>query len=254
MPEHSFDVELAQEFGVNAAILFKNICFWIEKNRANGKNFFDGDYWTYNSKRAFAIMFPYMSERQVGTALQKLIDARMIKTGNYNEDKRDKTMWYALDINGACIIQKCNSHLTKVHNGDDENVRPLPDNKTAYIKTDINTDNIQSASRPEYYNNGKECTRAGKKKEETPKQERFIIPPTIDMVRAYCQERNNTIDPEQFCDYYTAGGWTIGKRKMIDWQATIRTWEKRDAQKRNQSSDAFSEVLHREMERIGGKP
>ena len=116
MPEHSFDVEIAREFGVNAAILFKNICFWIEKNKANGKNYFDGDYWTYNSKRAFSILFPYMSERQVGTALQKLIHARMIKTGNYNADKRDQTMWYALDINGACIMQKCNSHLTKAHN------------------------------------------------------------------------------------------------------------------------------------------
>ena len=140
MAEHSFDVELAREFGVNAAILFNNICFWINKNRANGKNFFDGDYWTYNSKRAFAELFPYMSERQVGSALQKLVEARMIKTGNYNEDKRDKTTWYALDINGACMVQKCKFHLTKSYNGNSENVRPLPYNKHTDINTDINTD------------------------------------------------------------------------------------------------------------------
>ena len=142
MAEHSFDIELAREFGVNAAILFNNICFWINKNRANGKNFFDGDYWTYNSKRAFAELFPYMSERQVGSALQKLIDARMIKTGNYNEDKRDKTTWYALDINGACMVQKCKLHLTKSYNGNSENVRPFPYNKHTDINTDINTDII----------------------------------------------------------------------------------------------------------------
>lgn len=142
MAEHSFDIELACEFGVNAAILFNNICFWINKNRANGKNFFDGDYWTYNSKRAFAELFPYMSERQVGSALQKLVEARMIKTGNYNEDKRDKTTWYALDINGACMVQKCKTHLTKSYNGNSENVRPLPYNKHTDINTDINTDNI----------------------------------------------------------------------------------------------------------------
>ena len=140
MAEHSFDIELAREFGVNAAILFNNICFWINKNRANGKNFFDGDYWTYNSKRAFAELFPYMSERQVGSALQKLVEARMIKTGNYNEDKRDKTTWYALDINGACMVQKCKIHLTKSYNGNSENVRPLPYNKHTDINTDINTD------------------------------------------------------------------------------------------------------------------
>lgn len=142
MAEHSFDIELAREFGVNAAILFNNICFWISKNRANGKNFFDGDYWTYNSKRAFAELFPYMSERQVGSALQKLVEARMIKTGNYNEDKRDKTTWYALDINGACMVQKCKIHLTKSYNGNSENVRPLPYNKHTDINTDINTDII----------------------------------------------------------------------------------------------------------------
>ena len=140
MAEHSFDIELAREFGVNAAILFNNICFWINKNRANGKNFFDGDYWTYNSKRAFAELFPYMSERQVGSALQKLVEARMIKTGNYNEDKRDKTTWYALDINGACMVQKCKIHLTKSYDGNSENVRPLPYNKHTDINTDINTD------------------------------------------------------------------------------------------------------------------
>nr|DAP21460.1 MAG TPA: hypothetical protein [Caudoviricetes sp.] len=140
MPEHSFDIDLAQEFGVNAAILFKNICFWIDKNRANGTNIFDGDCWTYNSKRAFSELFPYMSERQVGSALQKLIDARMIKTGNYNEDKRDKTTWYALDINGVCMVQKCKTHLTKSYNGNCENVRPLPYNKHTDINTDINTD------------------------------------------------------------------------------------------------------------------
>lgn len=140
MAEHSFDIDLAQEFGVNAAILFKNICFWIDKNRANGTNIFDGDCWTYNSKRAFSELFPYMSERQVGSALQKLIEARMIKTGNYNEDKRDKTTWYALDINGVCMVQKCQTHLTKSHNGNGENVRPLPYNKHTDINTDINTD------------------------------------------------------------------------------------------------------------------
>ena len=140
MAEHSFDIELAREFGVNAAILFKNICFWIDKNRANGTNIFDGDCWTYNSKRAFSELFPYMSERQVGSALQKLVEAKMIKTGNYNEDKRDKTTWYALDINGACMVQKCKTHLTKSYNGNSENVRPLPYNKHTDINTDINTD------------------------------------------------------------------------------------------------------------------
>ena len=52
--EHSFDVMLAQKYGVNAAVLLKHFEFWIAKNKANGKNYFDGKYWTYNSRKAFA--------------------------------------------------------------------------------------------------------------------------------------------------------------------------------------------------------
>ena len=50
--------------------------------------------------------------------------------------------------------------------------------------------------------------------------------PTLDQVKAYCQERKNNIDPERFIDYYTAKGWKIGKQPMKDWKAAVRTWEK----------------------------
>jgi hypothetical protein len=55
-----------------------------------------------------------------------------------------------------------------------------------------------------------------------------VIPPTLEMVQQYCQERNNKVDPETFYDWNTSKGWIIGKQKMKDWQAAIRTWEKRD--------------------------
>ena len=56
---------------------------------------------------------------------------------------------------------------------------------------------------------------------------RSIIPPTLDMVRGYCQSRGNTIDPEEFLDWYEARDWMTGKTRMKDWQATIRGWERR---------------------------
>jgi hypothetical protein len=55
---------------------------------------------------------------------------------------------------------------------------------------------------------------------------RKIIPPKLEDVRAYCAERGNQIDPEQFVDYNDSKGWIVGKTKMQDWQAAIRTWEK----------------------------
>lgn len=53
--------------------------------------------------------------------------------------------------------------------------------------------------------------------------------PTVDEVRAYCNERKNKVNPETFVDYYTANGWRVGGRTaMKDWKASVRTWEKND--------------------------
>lgn len=72
------------------------------------------------------------------------------------------------------------------------------------------------------------------KKESEPKKKaasRFI-PPTLEMVKAYCLERGNNVDAVRFIDYYTANGWVQGKGKPIkDWKAAVRTWENRDKEK-----------------------
>lgn len=56
-----------------------------------------------------------------------------------------------------------------------------------------------------------------------------FTPPSVEEVTAYCRERHNGIDPEHFIDYYTARGWDLSKgRKMKDWKAAVRTWEKNE--------------------------
>lgn len=52
--------------------------------------------------------------------------------------------------------------------------------------------------------------------------------PSVDEVRAYCQERHNSVDAQQFCDFYASKGWKVGREPMKDWRAAVRTWEKRD--------------------------
>ena len=129
---HHFDVDVATKYGVNAAVILQNIYFWCLKNRANGKNFHDGNYWTYNSRSAFNELFPYLSERQIKTAIDKLVDDGVIQTGCYNDDMRDRTLWYAVTKKGYCILQKCDLQTAEMSNANSENVRPLP-----YIKPDI---------------------------------------------------------------------------------------------------------------------
>jgi hypothetical protein len=57
-------------------------------------------------------------------------------------------------------------------------------------------------------------------------KEENIIPPTLGIVKEYCKERNNNVDPEKWFNFYEAKGWMIGKNKMKDWRAAVRTWEK----------------------------
>ncbi len=52
-----------------------------------------------------------------------------------------------------------------------------------------------------------------------------FVPPTLEEVEAYCQERKNNISPQRFIDYYEARGWMLGNTPMESWKAAIRSWE-----------------------------
>lgn len=54
-----------------------------------------------------------------------------------------------------------------------------------------------------------------------------FVPPSVDEVRDYCNDRRNGIDPAAFVDFYASKGWKIGSQRMKDWRAAVRTWERR---------------------------
>lgn len=51
-------------------------------------------------------------------------------------------------------------------------------------------------------------------------------PPTVEQVKEYCEERGNYVDADRFVDFYSAKGWMVGKNRMKDWKAAVRTWER----------------------------
>ena len=132
---HSFDTDIAKEYGVNAAIIVQHLAFWIAKNKANDKHFHEGRYWTYSSVRAFEELFPYMSAKQIRGALKKLENADVITVGNYNSIKYNHTRWYAFTEKGNMILQKVNFDLPKSINQSSQKGEPITD-----IITDNNTD------------------------------------------------------------------------------------------------------------------
>jgi len=92
--------------------------------------------------------------------------------------------------------------------------------KSTYNLLEENGDNEKSTSKTPKINHKQEALKN--------KEKNIFIIPSIEKVAAYCQERKNSVNPEKWHAYYSSNGWKVGKNKMQDWHAAIRTWEQSD--------------------------
>lgn len=81
-------------------------------------------------------------------------------------------------------------------------------------------------------------------------ERRVFTPPSVGEVGQYCAERCNGIDPQAFVDFYASKGWMIGKNKMKDWKAAVRTWE-RDPRRVQEQQNKFGGDRLLDMLRTG---
>ena len=75
------------------------------------------------------------------------------------------------------------------------------------------------------YNNDKNIKNDKNDNKRTATNTRFQ-PPILEDIASYCLQRNNGVDSVKFHNFYSAKGWMVGKNKMKDWRAAVRTWEK----------------------------
>ena len=76
-----------------------------------------------------------------------------------------------------------------------------------------------------------------------PPKKTVFKPPTLEEVKAYCLERGKGVNPERWHNYYTANGWMVGRTKMKDWKAAVRTWEQSEKKK---GGNVFLEIAQEE--------
>lgn len=69
------------------------------------------------------------------------------------------------------------------------------------------------------------------------KKRKLFSKPTTEEVRAYCRERNNGVDADKFFNFYESKNWYVGKNKMSDWKAAVRTWEQKSPTLRRIETD-----------------
>jgi ribosomal protein L37E len=93
---HILSVPLAVKYGSRESLFLSNICWWIEKNRANGRHLHEGRYWTYNTVAGFTELFPYFTANQIQHLIGKLREKNILLVGNFNKIGYDRTNWYSV--------------------------------------------------------------------------------------------------------------------------------------------------------------
>ena len=190
---HYFNVNIANSYGLNCAVLLQNMWHWVCENEKKGINFHDGYYWTYNTVNEFINIMPYLKKSQINTAMKILRNEGIIITGNYNTKKYDRTLWYTVTSKGKSILQKGKmdipenansisdttemdfrknansiSDITEMDFPKNRNGFPLHEKPIPNINTNINTD-INTAINTDIYtasvtSSRKRCTSAEVKK------------------------------------------------------------------------------------------
>lgn len=205
---HMFDVEIALQVGIKAAIIFQNIAFWCEHSRANETHFHDGEHWTFASVKALQTLFPYLTEKQIREAVKRLLDEGLIKKGNYNKSTYDRTTWYALTEKGKSICPIGQMEVPEMANRSDHKGEPIPD-----IITDINTDTYKSGSTHK------------KRSRET------FIKPTVREIADYAYSIDYNLDAQYFYDYYEDKNWKPDGKPIRNWKLKVQSWKKHDEQR-----------------------
>lgn len=94
--EHAFNTNIAAQYDVNIALLIQHFKHWTLNNLANKRHIHEGLCWTYNTVQAFCEIFHYWTRHQIEHLLKKAEAQELIVSGNHNQNKYDRTKWYAL--------------------------------------------------------------------------------------------------------------------------------------------------------------
>jgi hypothetical protein len=91
-------------------------------------------------------------------------------------------------------------------------------------------------------------------KNESNSVSNIFTPPTLEEVKSYCQERNKGVDPERWLNFYQAKGWMVGKNKMKDWKAAVRTWERDNGGSNGNNQTSSQSSTTGEARRYNNRP
>ena len=139
---HTFNTEIAKIVGLNAAVIFENIVFWLKKNLDNGKHVIDNRVWTYSSVNAMRQFFPYLTDGQIRGALKKLQDENLIEVRQFSGYNR--VNWFTANVDAIRKFYQFDLQISANGSADFSDC-------IIYNNTDNNTDSNTDRDDPEIF-------------------------------------------------------------------------------------------------------
>lgn len=213
----SYDVGIAKKYGINCAVLLNKLIYLSKYTSRK-----DGYCWRTSKELEDELG---LSRYQQDVAIKKLAEENLIETKNtYIIGTQIKCKHFKLlfDIN-KCDLQETNKSI----DFKETNICDLQETNKSVNNNNTTNNNT--------YNNIKEKS-----------IKRKFDKPAIEQIKEYCIERNNGINAEAFYDFYESKNWYVGKNKMSDWKACVRTWERRTNKHEEPTPSWFNQETERQ--------
>ena len=92
----SFNKQIARIHGINAAIVFNHILYWLNINATNPAAQKMGKTWMYETQEKMSEFLDCLSRREIQNALNILEEAGLIIRENLNDNPFVRTNWYTV--------------------------------------------------------------------------------------------------------------------------------------------------------------
>lgn len=217
---------------------------WIKLNRSIT------DHWLWTSGETFSrgqafidllLMAAYADHPIVSQGKRMNLKRGSVVTSiRYLSDRwrwsKDKTMNFLNDLEADGTIEK------------------VSDTKRTVL-TIVNYEKYQGSATNDRTQNGRKTdadrTQNGQTKESKEGKRNIsniFVPPTVEEVKSYCDEKGYSVDPSQFVDFYESKGWLVGKSKMKDWKASVRTWQRNHKTDSGGKKNSFNDFQQRKYD------
>lgn len=209
------------KFGYVATVIYLSLLELIYEDK--------GYYLLYNEQTKDDIIWEILENlqgkfqpdaRTVEQVIEELVACELFSGDHFKSEiltsKRIQRVYYSATVERQTVDVNFEIWLLS-----ESEMRQLSQ-KSSILKKFLNQ-SIDTANRP--IDTGNRPIDMQSKEQESKVKKRESRSPALEEIRAYCQKRNNSVDPQRFYDYYSANGWKVGGQPICDWQAMIRRWE-----------------------------